>query len=59
LRAERMWMTCCPVTISARRRDMPIPNSVSRALRGWRPTKLSVLIGEYEKLGSGTGVLMS
>ena len=52
-------MTCCPVTISARRRDMPIPNSVSRALRGWRPTTLSVLIGEYEKLGSGTGVLMS
>ena len=28
---------------------MPIPNSVSRALRGWRPTTLSVLTGEYER----------
>ena len=28
---------------------MPIANSVSRALRGWRPTKLSVLTGEYER----------
>jgi hypothetical protein len=28
---------------------MPIPNSVRRALRGWRPTTLSVLTNEYER----------
>ena len=27
---------------------MPIPTSVRRAMRGWRPEELSVLNGEYE-----------